>query len=294
MKFLTFERNGQPRLGLVTDGGRVIDVAAAGGPADLLTVVKGGDAALQQIRRAAEGAKAEAILPLDALKLLPPLPHPTKNVFCVGRNYAAHVAEGARARGQQGVQVPEFPEFFSKATTAINAHEGLVPLDPKVTGKFDYEVELGVVIGKAGKNIAAAQAMDHVFGFTIVNDFTARDLQRRHGQWFKGKTLDGTCPIGPVVVARAALANYGDLAIRLRVNGEQRQNDRTSSMVHKVENIIESLSAGLTLEPGDVIATGTPSGVGFAMNPPQFLKGGDVVEAEIEGIGILRNTIREV
>jgi 2-keto-4-pentenoate hydratase/2-oxohepta-3-ene-1,7-dioic acid hydratase in catechol pathway len=136
--------------------------------------------------------------------------------------------------------------------------------------------------------------MDHVFGFTIVNDLTARDLQRRHGQWFKGKTLDGTCPIGPVVVARAALPNYADVAIRLRVNGEQRQNDRTGSMVHKVPQIIESLSAGLTLEPGDIIATGTPSGVGYAMDPPQYLKGGDVVEAEVEGIGVLRNQIREV
>jgi 2-keto-4-pentenoate hydratase/2-oxohepta-3-ene-1,7-dioic acid hydratase in catechol pathway len=196
-------------------------------------------------------------------------------------------------RGQQ-VQVPEVPEFFTKATTAVNAHEGLVPLDPRVTQKFDYEVELAIVIGKAGKNIAAADAMDHVFGFTIVNDLTGRDLQRRHGQWFKGKTLDGSCPIGPVVVAKAALPNFADLAIRMRVNGEVRQDDRTSSMVHKVPQIIESLSAGLTLEPGDIIATGTPSGVGYAMDPPQYLKNGDVVEAEVEGIGVLRNTIREV
>jgi 2-keto-4-pentenoate hydratase/2-oxohepta-3-ene-1,7-dioic acid hydratase in catechol pathway len=293
MKFLTFERNGQPRLGVLADSKRVIDVGAAGGPADMLSLVKGGEAALAAAKRAVEGAKADASVPVEGLKFLAPFPHPTKNVFCVGRNYAAHVAEGARVRGQQ-VQVPEFPEFFSKATTAVNAHEGIVPLDPKVTTKFDYEVELGVVIGKAGKNISAAQAIDHVFGFTIVNDFTARDLQRRHGQWFKGKTLDGTCPIGPVVVAKAALPNFADLAITLRVNGDTRQNDRTSSMVHKVPQIIESLSAGLTLEPGDVIATGTPSGVGFAMEPPQFLKEGDVVEAEIEGIGILRNTIREV
>jgi 2-keto-4-pentenoate hydratase/2-oxohepta-3-ene-1,7-dioic acid hydratase in catechol pathway len=293
MKFLTFERNGQPRLGVLTDSGRVIDVAAAGGPADMLSLVKGGEAALQSAKRAVEGAKADASVPLEGLKFLPPFPNLTKNVFCVGRNYAAHVAEGARVRGQQ-VQVPEVPEFFTKAPTAVNAHDRIVPLDPKVTQKFDYEVELAVVIGKAGKNIPAAQAMDHVFGFTIVNDLTARDLQRRHGQWFKGKTLDGTCPIGPVVIAKAALPNFADIAIRMRVNGEVRQDDRTSSMVHKVPQIIESLSAGLTLEPGDVIATGTPSGVGFAMEPPQFLKGGDVVEAEIEGIGILRNTIREV
>jgi 2-keto-4-pentenoate hydratase/2-oxohepta-3-ene-1,7-dioic acid hydratase in catechol pathway len=293
MKFLTFEKNGQARLGVLGDGGRVIDVAAAGGPADMLSLLKGGSAALEQAKRTVASAKPDASLPLDGLKILAPIPHPTKNVFCVGRNYAAHVAEGARVRGQQ-VQVPEFPEFFTKAPTAVNHQDGIVPLDPKVTQRFDYEVELAVVIGKAGKNIPAAQAMDHVFGFTIVNDITGRDLQRRHGQWFKGKTLDGTCPIGPVVVEKSALPNFADLAIRMRVNGEVRQDDRTSSMVHKVPQIIESLSAGLTLEPGDVIATGTPSGVGYAMDPPQYLKGGDVVEAEVEGIGVLRNTIREV
>src|SRR5919202_3164026 len=292
MKFLTFGKNGQPRLGVLGDSGRVVDVAAAGGPADMLSLIKGGAAALEQAKRAVSSAKSEALLPLDGLQILAPIPHPTKNVFCVGRNYAAHVAEGARIRGQQ-VQVPEEPEFFTKAPTAVNAHEGTVPLDPKVTQRFDYEVELAVVIGKAGKNITASSAMDHIFGFTIVNDLTARDLQRRHGQWFKGKTLDGTCPVGPVVVAKAALPNFADLAIRMRVNGELRQDDRTSSMVHKVPQIIESLSAGLTREPGDIIATGTPSGVGYAMDPPHYLKGGDVVEAEVEGIGILRNTIRE-
>jgi 2-keto-4-pentenoate hydratase/2-oxohepta-3-ene-1,7-dioic acid hydratase in catechol pathway len=189
------------------------------------------------------------------------------------------------------VVVPDVPEFFTKPPTAVTAHEAGIPVDPRVTQKFDYEVELGVVIGTAGKDIPRERALDHVFGFTIVNDLTARDLQRRHGQWFKGKGLDFSCPMGPWIVAKSALPNFADLAITLRVNGETRQKSRTSRMVHDVPTIIEHLSRGMTLEPGDVIATGTPEGVGYAMDPPRFLKAGDVVEAEIEGIGVLRNRI---
>jgi 2-keto-4-pentenoate hydratase/2-oxohepta-3-ene-1,7-dioic acid hydratase in catechol pathway len=213
-----------------------------------------------------------------------------KNVFCVGRNYAAHAAEGARAAGRE-VVVPEVPEFFTKPPTAVTGHNSAVPVDPRVTQKFDYEVELAVVIGTAGKDIPRERALDHVFGFTIVNDLTARDLQRRHGQWFKGKGLDLSCPMGPWIVTRDALPNFADLAITLRVNGETRQKSRTSKMVHDIPAIIEHLSRGMTLEPGDVIATGTPEGVGYAMDPPRFLAAGDVVEAEIEGIGVLRTPI---
>jgi 2-keto-4-pentenoate hydratase/2-oxohepta-3-ene-1,7-dioic acid hydratase in catechol pathway len=164
-------------------------------------------------------------------------------------------------------------------------------LDASISDRLDYEVELGVIIGKPGKNITEEAALDHVFGYTIINDVSARDLQRRHEQWFKGKSLDRTCPMGPWIVHRDALPEVDDVRIALYINGEQRQNARTSQMIFGIRKIIASLSSGMTLEPGDVIATGTPSGVGFAMTPPRFLRDQDVMRCEIEGIGVLINPV---
>ena len=292
MKLVTFQRSG-PRLGLVSGTDEVIDLASVDGgrrfPVTMLDLLFEAPRLLPQLEALA-GARDGERLKLSPLRLLAPIPRPLKNVFCVGRNYAAHAAEGARVQGRE-VIVPEVPEFFTKPPTAVTGHDWAVPVDPRVTQKFDYEVELGVVIGTAGKDIPRQRALEHVFGFTIINDLTARDLQRRHGQWFKGKGLDFSCPMGPWIVAKSALPNFADLAITLRVNGETRQKSRTSKMVHDIPAIIEHLSRGMTLEPGDVIATGTPEGVGYAMDPPHFLTAGDVVEAEIEGIGILRNRI---
>ena len=291
MKLVTFERGG-PRLGVVS-GHDIVDLASVGGggrfPRTMLDLVFEAKTLRPKLEELAASREGERV-PLASTHLLAPIPRPLKNVFCVGRNYAAHAAEGARAAGRE-VVVPEFPEFFTKPPTAVTGHEAPVPVDPRVTEKFHYEVELAVEIGLAGKDIPKSRALDHVFGFTIVNDLTARDLQRRHGQWFKGKGLDGSCPMGPWIVTKDALPNFADLAITLRVNGETRQQSRTSKMVHDVPTIIEHLSRGMTLKPGDVIATGTPEGVGYAMNPPRLLKAGDVVEAEIEGIGVLRNRI---
>jgi 2-keto-4-pentenoate hydratase/2-oxohepta-3-ene-1,7-dioic acid hydratase in catechol pathway len=284
MRFVTFEHRGAQRLGAVMKNDEVVALDGS-----MLDLIRGGAASLEKVRGIAEKPGGER-MPLKSVRLLAPIPRPAKNVFCVGRNYAAHAAEGARVRGQE-VVVPEVPEFFSKPPTAVVGQDATVSAAPEATQKFDYEVELAVVIGTSGKDIKAARALDHVFGFTIVNDLTARDLQRRHGQWFKGKGLDGSCPMGPWIVDKASLPNFADLAITLRVNGETRQKSRTSMMVHNVGVIIEHLSRGMTLEAGDVIATGTPEGVGFAMNPPQFLKAGDAIEAEIEGIGVLRTKI---
>ena len=283
MRFVTFEHRGAQRLGAVTKDDEVVALDGS-----MLDLIRGGAAALEKARGLAE--KPGERMPLKSVRLLAPIPRPSKNVFCVGRNYAAHAAEGARVRGQE-VVVPEVPEFFSKPPTAVVGQDATVSAAPDATQKFDYEVELAVVIGAAGKDIKADRALDHVFGFTIINDLTARDLQRRHGQWFKGKGLDGSCPMGPWIVDKASLPKFADLAISLRVNGDTRQSSRTSMMVHNVGVIIEHLSRGMTLEAGDVIATGTPEGVGFAMNPPQFLKAGDAIEAEIEGIGVLRTKI---
>ncbi len=228
------------------------------------------------------------------VQLLAPLPQPAKNVFCVGRNYLEHIAEGERAQNLK-IGVTEHPVFFTKPPTSVVGPGAEVPIFPKVSTSIDYEVELAVVIGKAGRNIAPEQAMAHIFGYTIVNDVTARDVQRRHGgQYFKGKGLDGSCPMGPVIVTADALGDPTKLGIRLSVNGEMRQDGNTRDMIFDIPTLIASLSEGMTLEPGDVLATGTPSGVGYAMDPPVFLKNGDTVVCEVDGIGQLENTMRTV
>jgi 2-keto-4-pentenoate hydratase/2-oxohepta-3-ene-1,7-dioic acid hydratase in catechol pathway len=215
-------------------------------------------------------------------------------VFCVGRNYAEHIAEGARAQNTK-VDVTEVPVYFTKPPTAVIGPEESIPYWPSLSTHIDYEVELAIVIGKAGINIRREDAMHHVFGFTILNDITARDLQRRHGgQYFKGKGLDGSCPMGPVVVTVDELIDPQNLGLRTLVNGELRQNSTTAHMIFDIPTLIASLSEGLTLEPGDILATGTPSGVGYAMTPPNFLKDGDEVVCEIDGIGRLVNRIRAV
>ena len=201
-----------------------------------------------------------------------------------------HVAEGDRTRGITTSEVPKYPQFFTKAGDTVIAPGALVPSHTGITQWLDYEVELVAVIGTAGRDIPKDKALDHVFGWTIGNDVTGRDLQRRHGQWFKGKSLDRSCPMGPVIVPAADL-DASDLAIGLKINGEQRQSSRTSKMIFDVKEIIHQLSAGFTLLPGDVIMTGTPEGVGYAMQPPQTMKTGDVMELTIEGIGTLTNAI---
>src|SRR6185312_349644 len=218
---------------------------------------------------------------------------PVRNIFCVGRNYLEHVREGATARNAE-VKVPEVPQFFTKATHALSGPGSEVRLDRRVTQKLDYEVELAVIIGRGGRDISAGAAFDHVFGYSIANDVTARDLQRRHDQWFKGKSLDTTLPLGPCIVPHADIGDPRSLELSLSVNGEERQRARVEQMIFDIPTLIASLSAGLTLEAGDIVSTGTPSGVGFAMDPPHYLRGGDEIIARIDRIGELRNRIVEV
>ena len=237
----------------------------------------------------AAGHIPDAVVPASEVHLLAPLPHPAKNVFCVGRNYLEHIAEGERAQNLK-IGVTEHPVFFTKPRTAVVGPGASIPIFPKLSTRIDYEVELAVVIGKTGRDIQPDQAMAHVFGYTIVNDVTARDVQRRHGgQFFKGKGLDGSCPMGPVIVTADAIGDPARLGLRLSVNGEPRQDGNTADMIFDIPTLIASLSEGMTLDPGDVIATGTPSGVGYAMDPPKFLEDGDVVVCEIDGIGKLEN-----
>jgi len=256
-------------------------------------IASGPDAmtALNAIMAQAEnGQHADAVVS-DAI-LMAPIPAPRKNIFCVGRNYMEHISEGEKAQNIK-VGVTEHPVFFTKPPTSIVPPEGDVLVFPEVSEAIDYEVELAVVIGKPGRNISKESAFDHIFGYTILNDITARDVQRRHGgQYFKGKGLDGSCPVGPWIVTADEINDPHKLSIGLTVNGEPRQNGNTSDMIFDIPTLIASLSEGLTLEPGDIIATGTPSGVGYAMDPPHFLKAGDEVVCEVTEIGQLRNTVR--
>jgi 2-keto-4-pentenoate hydratase/2-oxohepta-3-ene-1,7-dioic acid hydratase in catechol pathway len=230
------------------------------------------------------------VRPLAAVKLLAPIPRPRQNIICVGLNYAAHAVESAVARGREP-KLPEVPVFFTKAVTTVCGPEDEIPLDPRVTAQLDYEVELAFVIGPGGRDIPAAEAMRHVYGYTIVNDISARDLQNRHQQYFKGKSLDRGCPMGPCLVTADEIPDLGALGLRLRVNGATRQDSTVSDLIFKVPALIEALSLGMTLEAGTIVSTGTPSGVAMGMNPPRYLQPGDVVEAEIDQIGVLRNRV---
>ncbi|MFN9335498.1 MAG: fumarylacetoacetate hydrolase family protein [Alphaproteobacteria bacterium] len=293
LNLITFADAAGSRAGVLLSGGRVLDLAVAMPPArDMLAVIDGGAAMLAAIRALAANPPANALLPLASVALQAPIPKPRRNVFCVGRNYMDHVAEGDRTRGITQSEVPKYPQFFTKAADCVIAPDAKVPTHEGVTKWLDYEVELVAIIGTAGRDIPKEKALEHVYGWTIGNDVTGRDLQRRHGQWFKGKSLDRSCPLGPVIVPAADLS-AADLAIGLKLNGEQRQSSRTSKMIFDVPEIIHQLSAGFTLLPGDVIMTGTPEGVGYAMQPPQTMKAGDVMELTIEGIGTLTNTISD-
>ena len=228
-------------------------------------------------------------VPLAGARLHAPL-HPRKNVFCVGRNYLAHAEEGARVRGEE-LKLPAVPTFFSKAPTAIADPDATLQLDGAVSQKYDWEAELGVVIGTRCKNVPESDALSVIFGYTCVNDVSARDVQNATTQWFKGKTLDDTCPMGPWIVSADEIADPQALDVSLRLNGETKQHASTAVMIFPIARIIAELSKGCTLEPGDVIATGTPEGVGFARTPPEFLKDGDVMEVEVERVGVLRNPV---
>ena len=257
-------------------------------------MIQGGETTLALTREAWEHGKTlveqQAIeelagrklaYPLKRVRLLAPIPHPARNVFCLGRNYADHAAE-------RGAAVPEHPVYFTKPGTAV-VGPGDDVVHHAVTSELDYEVELAAVIGTGGHDISRADALKHVFGYTIINDVTARDLQKRHGQWFKGKSLDTFCPMGPTLVTADEIPDPQALAISLRVNGQVRQQSHTSKMVFPVTQCIEVLSQGLSLLPGDIIATGTPDGVGAATG--NFLRAGDRLEAEVESVGVLSNKI---
>ncbi len=296
MKLATYSpaAGGTPRPGLVLESGRIADIAAnCAAPGvdftSMLGIIRGGAAARAALDALAAKPPADTVALAD-VRLHAPIPRPAKNVFCVGWNYLEHFEEGAK-KLQDNRELPQWPVFFSKAPTAVTGPTDTIPFDAAVSTSLDWEVELGVILGTAGKNIRQEDAMTHVWGYTVINDVSWRDIQRRHGgQWHKGKSLDGTCPMGPFIVTADSL-DPNALRVTCRVNGVTKQDSNTKFLYFKLPRLIADLSLGMTLEAGDIISTGTPEGVGFARNPPEFMKPGDLLETEIEGIGVLRNPI---
>ena len=293
MRLVTFTREGQGQreVGALAPDGAVLDLGAVDAAlkgVTMLDAAGGGAAMLDRLRTAA--AKAPKVA---GARLCAPIPRPPKNVFCVGKNYHEHAKEFAGSGFDGGAKdvVPPFPVVFSKPHTAIiaNGEPILGELDP--TGGLDYEGELAVVIGQGGRGIAKADALKHVFGYTIVNDVTARHLQKRHSQWILGKGLDTFCPMGPAILTADEVPDPTQLMLSTFVNGERRQHATVADLIFDIPTLIEAISAAITLEPGDVIATGTPVGVGIGFSPPKFLQKGDVIRIEVPGIGTLENAV---
>jgi 2-keto-4-pentenoate hydratase/2-oxohepta-3-ene-1,7-dioic acid hydratase in catechol pathway len=237
-------------------------------------------------------AAAGAKLPLSAVQLDAPLPRPRRNLWCVGRNYRDHAKELAGSIfAADDKPIDQWPIVFTKVPECVVGPGAPIVLPRGISEQIDYEAELAVVIGRGGANISASRAMDHVWGYTVVNDVTARDVQRRHNQWDLGKSFDTFCPMGPWLVGSDELDGQ-NTRVRCWVNGEPRQDGATRDLIFGIPALIETISRGITLYPGDVIATGTPAGVGMAMNPPSYLKPGDVVRIEIDGIGVLENPVQ--
>lgn len=282
MRFVTFSYSGQVQPGVVRDDS-VVSLAHLA--PDLITLIRSGAEGLDTVQHAERDSVNR--IPLSQVTLLAPIPRPPKNIICVGRNYAEHAQESARTLNEEAGP----PVIFSKSPTAVNSPYGDVVIDPSLSVEIDWEVELAVIIGKLGRKISRAQAFEFVFGYTTLNDVTARDLQHRTSQWHIGKSIDGYCPMGPWIVTRDEIPNPQGLNLFCRVNGIVKQEGNTRDMLYDVPTIIEHVSRGMTLEPGDIIATGTPPGVGFARKPKEFLRPGDVMESEIEKIGMIRNKI---
>jgi len=297
VKFLTLE---QGQLGVLIES-FVVDAAVAAEklgvslPASSVSelVAAGDDIAADVFTLAQKALAAGAALrPLAEVKPLAPIPEPRRNIFCLGKNYLEHAQEVA-AKMKASAEAPAKPIIFTKATTAVVGPTDPIPAHTELTQKLDYEAELALIVGKGGRDISREQAWEHVFGYTIINDVSARDLQKDHVQWFKAKSLDGFAPMGPWVVHRSAMPEPKDIRVQCHVNGELRQNDTFDRLIFDVPEILAVLSAGMTLLPGDIIATGTPAGVGMGFRPSKYLKSGDEVVVSVTGAGELRNRVIE-
>lgn len=289
MKVATFSVGGERRVGIVDPDRGVVapfDIPAAEATEGLVAVIRGNGSPPATL----------APYPLDRVVLEAPIPLPHRNIFCVGKNYHEHAHEFSRSGFDSSAAagaVPKHPIIFSKVPETVIANAAAVTIDPRVSTAVDYEAELAVIIGKPGRRIAPEDAFDHVWGYTIVNDVTARDLQGRHSQWLVAKSQDTFCPMGPWAVSKDEL-DISNTAIRCFVNGDMRQNSNTGLLIFDIPTIIATISEGVTLKTGDIIATGTPAGVGIGFDPPRYLKDGDRVRIEVDGIGVLENPVREL
>ncbi len=284
------------KTGILISKDQVLDIVAETGArgsvvnvATMLDIIRGGEATMALLREILAAPKTVPIL-LNKALLKAPIPRPSKNIFCVGWNYLDHFQEGGNML-KDDRELPQYPVFFTKTPTSVNGPYDVIPFDASISTQLDWEVELGAIIGTDGKNIAEADAMQHILGYTVINDVTWRDVQRRHGgQWMKGKSLDGTCPMGPCIVTADEI-DPTNLNIECRVSNAVKQKSNTKHLYFKIPRLIHDLSQGMTLEAGDIISTGTPEGVGFARTPPEWMKPGDLLETEIEGIGVMRNPV---
>ncbi|MGV3465601.1 MAG: fumarylacetoacetate hydrolase family protein [Heyndrickxia sp.] len=295
MKLLTFAKENKEQLGVVNEQtGEILNVtelALEGNPSlpvTMLGAIEKGDSFITDMEKLMEKEDLTAFYEnADSIEWLSPITKPQKNIMCVGKNYRDHAIEmGSEA------DIPKDMIVFTKAPTSVVGHLSEVESHSEITNQLDYEGELALIIGKRGRNISKEEALDYVFGYTIINDVTARDIQNRHKQYFIGKSLDGTCPMGPWVVHHSAIQNPNQLDIVTKVNDEIRQNSNTEHFIFPIEEIISVLSKGMTLEPGDIIATGTPAGVGNGFKPPKFLTPGDKIDITVEGIGTLTNVVK--
>jgi 2-keto-4-pentenoate hydratase/2-oxohepta-3-ene-1,7-dioic acid hydratase in catechol pathway len=286
MRLITYQDQSGAHIGALRDDTTIVPLDAVA--PDMLTLIGGGDELLAKAR--AELERAASTRPLSAVRLLAPIPRPRMDVVCLGMNYVEHAYESMRAKGLEP-SLPPHPVFFTKAATSVCGPDDEIPLDPRVTQALDYEVELAYIVGRGGRNIARASAMEHIFGYTIVNDISARDLQNRHQQFYKGKSLDRSCAMGPWIVTADEIANPSALGLRLRLNGETRQDSTVGDLIFDIPTTLEVLSLGQTVEPGTIVSTGTPSGVGMGFNPPKYMQAGDLMEAEVDRIGVLRNRV---
>ncbi|WP_186526310.1 fumarylacetoacetate hydrolase family protein [Leekyejoonella antrihumi] len=299
MKLLTFKTRGadQARLGGVLPGQEVLDLtgASAGDPQfeSMLSLIEAGPDGLSRAADLIHGGARAHAYPIAEVDMLAPIPRPRKNVYCVGLNFRSHVEQNAAALGQP-VEIPDVPLFFSKPVTAVIGTGEAIRLDERLTTQLDYEVELAIVIGRRGIGIDPGQASDYIFGYTIANDVSARDLQWRTSQFLYGKGLDTYCPLGPVVLTADQVPSLDDLTLELLVNNEIRQSESAGHMLFSPAEVIGWLSSGITLEPGDIITLGTPGGCGYQTTPTRFLGPGDIVECRVDAIGSLINPVQSV
>ncbi len=302
MKLLTYKTNNtEPRLGFLHNN-QVIDMEDFGEisnfplPDNMLDLIDMGYELVEELNdMIAETEPSffeEIAYEMDEVIFLAPIPKPRKNIIGIGLNYTEHVAESARTLDTTG-KLPQKPIIFSKPPTTVTATNTEIIKNTKLTQQLDWEVELAVVIGKKGKYVPKADAMDYVFGYTVINDISARDC-RREGQWIVSKGQDTFAPMGPILVTKDEIENPHNLNLSLKVNGVEKQNSNTKFLLFNINDLIEDLSIVFTLEPGDIIATGTPAGVGAGRNPQEWLYDGDVVEATVEGIGTIVNTVKEI